>query len=114
MTAIFPIRLRKRGLNRAAALTTVIDADEEEQRYKPIDLALVRRMLGLLAPYRWQYALGVTLGAAQVTLEMQSPKFTQAIIDHCSAWLAHLGRAPGAAAAAAPPTTWIIRAVSAA
>src|SRR5271163_4681482 len=102
MTLTFPFRLRKRGPKRPAAARTVLDEDEEEQRYKPIDLALVRRMLGTLAPYRWQYALGVTLGAAQVTLEMQSPKFTQAIIDHCSAWLAQVGRAPGAAIATAP------------
>jgi ATP-binding cassette subfamily B protein len=112
MTVTSALPLRKRSSKRSDAPTTVLDEDEEEQRYKPIDLALVRRMLGLLVPYRWQYALGVILGATQVTLEMQSPKFTQAIIDHCSAWLAHVGRAPGAAVASAPPTTWIIRAVS--
>ena len=68
--------------------------DEEDARYKPIDLALVRRMLGTLAPHRWQYLLGVTLGITHVALEMQSPRFTQAIIDHCAAWLHVEAREP--------------------
>jgi ATP-binding cassette subfamily B protein len=77
----------------------VVEGEEEEDaKYKPVDLALVRRMLGLLAPFKWQYLLGTGLGILHVILEMQSPRFTQAILDHCSAWLT---RTP--ASAAEPP-----------
>jgi ATP-binding cassette subfamily B protein len=61
--------------------------DEEDAKYKPVDFALVKRMLALLKPHKWQYLLGVLLGMSHVVLEMQSPRFTQAILDHCSAWL---------------------------
>jgi hypothetical protein len=37
--------------------------EEEEQRYRPIDRVLLRRVLGLLVPFKKQYALGVTLGS---------------------------------------------------
>src|SRR4051812_39710055 len=89
MIARFPIFSRKKAAKPAApaAAPSANGDDEEEARYKPIDAKLVRRMLGLLAPYKWHYLLGALLGMLQVTLELQSPRFTQAIIDHCSAWL---------------------------
>src|SRR5437764_15414961 len=43
---------------------------------------LLRRVLGLLAPYKKQYALGVSLGVSMTILEMLSPKFMQWIIDY--------------------------------
>ena len=55
-------------------------AEEREERYKPLDRALVRRLLGLLAPYKGRYALGIGLGTGMVLLEMQSPRFIGAII----------------------------------
>ncbi|CAA9378637.1 MAG: Heterodimeric efflux ABC transporter, permease/ATP-binding subunit 2 [uncultured Phycisphaerae bacterium] len=69
------------------APTLAGDEEEEDARYKPVDAKLVRRMAGLLAPYKWQYAGGLAVGLVHVVLEMQAPRFTQAIIDHCSAWL---------------------------
>jgi ATP-binding cassette subfamily B protein len=65
------------------------DPEEEEQRYRKIDLKLLRRMLQLLAPYKKQYALGVTLGTAMAVLDMLSPKFTQWIIDYGLAFTKH-------------------------
>ena len=56
-------------------------AADEEQRYRPIDRALVRRMLGLLREHRGQYLLGVTLGLGMTLLDMLSPKFMQWLID---------------------------------
>ena len=56
--------------------------DDEEQRYRPIDRAMLGRVLGLLAPYKWQYALGVSLGLAMTVFDMVSPKFMQWIIDY--------------------------------
>jgi ATP-binding cassette subfamily B protein len=70
------------------APTTPAPADEEEDaRYKPVDMVLLRRTAQLLAPFKWQYALGLFVGLVHVLLDLQAPRFTQAIIDHCSAWL---------------------------
>src|SRR5947208_667780 len=56
------------------------DDEAEEARYKPIDRALVRRLLTLLAPFKLQYTLGLSLGLAHVALEMLSPRYMQEII----------------------------------
>ena len=55
--------------------------EDREERYRPIDLALVRRLLGLLAPYKWKYATGIAVGTGMIWLEMQSPKFIAQMID---------------------------------
>ena len=57
-------------------------AEDEEQRYRPIDRALLGRVLGLLAPYKSQYTLGVSLGLSMTFLDMLSPKFMQWLIDY--------------------------------
>jgi ATP-binding cassette subfamily B protein len=78
-----------------AAATQLPDDDAEEARYKPIDRALVRRLGTLLAPFKWQYALGLALGLAHVTLEMLSPRYMQEIIDRVTAYVAApAGEAP--------------------
>src|SRR5690242_18969503 len=45
-------------------------------------------MLGLLALYKGQYALGLSLGLAMVVLEMQSPKFMETLVNHVTAYVA--------------------------
>lgn len=82
------LNLGRKKTTSPAVAVPLSDDDGEEARYKPLDAKLVRRMLGLLAPHKKQYALGLTLGLVHTLLELQSPRFTQAIIDHCSAWLA--------------------------
>ena len=108
MIALLPGRSRKTAAKAAQATAAgsaaVADDEAEEARYRPIDLALVRRMLGTLKPFRRQYALGAVLGLVHVVLEMLSPRFTQEIIDHCSAWLA-----ASAGKGAAPDTSPISR-----
>ena len=101
MIARLPILSRKKAVEPAGvtAPTTGAGEEEEDAKYKPVDAALVRRMLGLLAPYKWQYAFGVSLGIAHTVLELMSPRFTQAIIDHCAAWLAR-GQASASASSA--------------
>ena len=76
-----------------------LDSQEEESRYKPIEWPLIRRLLGTLWPYRRHYALGMTLGAAMIILEMQSPRFVQHIINYVSDYVA--GRRPEVASQAA-------------
>lgn len=83
LTAIF----RRPPTKSPAADPVVADDEEEDARYKPLDAKLLRRMATLLAPYRRQYVIGTLIGLLHVFLDLQSPRFTQAIIDHCSAWL---------------------------
>lgn len=82
--------------------TRVVSGDDEPD-YRPIDWRLIRRLLAWLAPYRKRYALGISLGVVMVVLEMQSPRFMQAIIDVTVAAAAD-ARPDHPATPAAPPT----------
>ncbi len=75
---------RRRAEGRRLDLIT----DDGEARYRPIDAALVRRLAGWLRPYRKQYIVGVLLGMLMILLEMQSPRFMGAIINHTTDYLA--------------------------
>ncbi len=71
-----------RNRRQTTTLPPAIEAGEEEEaRCRPIDLRLLRRLLGLLRPYRANYALGITLGMIMVVLEMQSPLFMREVIN---------------------------------
>ncbi len=96
----------KKKPTKAPQPANVSDDEQEEARYKPIDAALVRRLLGVLAPYKWQYALALALGLAHVSLEMLSPRYMQEIIDRVAAYVAD-------PASPALPSTVISRVVSA-
>src|SRR3954471_8468254 len=80
---------KKRAIKPTSAAAQLPDDEAEEARYKPIDRALVRRLLSLLAPFKWQYALGLSFGLVHVTLEMLSPRYMQEIIDRVSAYAAN-------------------------
>ncbi|QOV87513.1 ABC transporter ATP-binding protein [Humisphaera borealis] len=82
LTAIF-----RRKSTKPAVDPVIAEDEEEDARYKPLDAKLLRRMATLLLPHRKQYIAGTAVGLVHVFLELQSPRFTQAIIDHCSAWL---------------------------
>lgn len=73
-----------------------LEADDEP-RYKPIEWSLVRRMLGMLAPYKRQYATATACGLAYLLLDMQSPRFIERIADYVSAYRDHPAVAPAAA-----------------
>lgn len=82
MTAVsFPRFRRKPPISPAGLPVPPPLVEDEEQRYRPIDRALLGRVLSLLVPYKRQYALGVSLGVAMTILDMLSPKFMQWIID---------------------------------
>ena len=76
--------------------------EDREERYRPIDLALVRRLLGLLKPYKWRYAIGIAVGSGMIWLEMQSPRFIAQIIDT----VGHFGPGGSGAAAERDPAAW--------
>src|SRR5438876_1536946 len=58
-----------------------LDADDEP-RYRPIEMWLVRRLLSMLAPFRRQYTVAVFCGLVHVLLDMQSPQFIKRIADY--------------------------------
>jgi ABC-type multidrug transport system fused ATPase/permease subunit len=70
--------------------TTSPDHDDEEQRYKPIEWPLLRRMVGQMWPYRARYAAGVVCSVIHVALDLLDPFFVGWIVDHITA--AALGR----------------------
>lgn len=55
--------------------------EEGEQRFRPLDLQLVRRLMAFMRPYPGRYALGIALGMIMIVLEMQSPRFIAALIN---------------------------------
>ena len=82
--------LRKRPRPKPPGLSAADDdPEEEEQRYRKIDLKLLRRTMGLLAPYKKRYALGLLFGLTMAVLDMFSPKFTQWIMDYCLSFTQH-------------------------
>ena len=56
--------------------------DDSETKYKPIEWPLVRRLLTVLAPYKYRYALGVGLGVVMIVLQMTGPKFFEYTINY--------------------------------
>jgi ABC-type multidrug transport system fused ATPase/permease subunit len=63
-------------------------SEDFEPRYKPIDLAMARRLAGWLWPYRWRYVTGVALGTVMIGLQMLGPQFTMHLVDYTSGFLA--------------------------
>lgn len=96
---------RDRGATFAVG-PTLPRGEEDEARYKPIDLALARRMGGLLAPYKGRFALGLALGMAMVILELQGPKFMEALVNHVAAYI---GASPAGDASAQPSSSYVGR-----
>ncbi len=93
----------------AAAAALPLGDDVEEQNYRPIDRALLRRTLGFLAPWKKGYLIGLALGTSQTVLEMLSPKFTQWIINYGDAYRKGiLSAAPTTPSAAIRHVVWLI------
>ena len=77
---------RRPGTSRPRVRELPVEADEPQ--YRPIDWPLIRRLLTFLAPYRWRYTLGISLGLIMVLLEMQGPRFIEAIINTSTGYVA--------------------------
>lgn len=63
-----------------------LQSDDEDVKYKPIGWPMIKRLLRTLWPYRKTYAMGLFLGVIMIVLEMQSPRFMQAIINDVTAY----------------------------
>lgn len=100
MKAIWPCRPRVNGERVAAP---EVQTEDEEQRYKPIEWPLVKRVAKNLAPYKGLYGAGLLLGVVMLILDMQSPRFMQWVIDHVSAFAN--GKLPGMSQRAA---CWVV------
>lgn len=90
----FPFRSKK--AQAAAAVAAPADAvieSEDEDRYRPIQWPLVKRLLESLAPFKKLYITAIALGLCQVLLDMQAPEFTQRIIDYGADYA--IGKFPG-------------------
>ncbi len=59
-----------------------IEGMEEEERYKPIEWPLVRRLIRTLAPFRNQYLLGLAVGLVHVSCDMSGPLFMKYMINY--------------------------------
>jgi ATP-binding cassette subfamily B protein len=72
---------RKELLRKAQEVQKLDESVKEEDPYKPIEWPLIRRCLGLLWPYRKQYAVALAVCSVHVLLEMASPQFTRHLVD---------------------------------
>ncbi len=72
---------------------------EDEDRYRPIQWPLVKKLLRSLRPFRKAYIVGITLGIGFVLLDMQGPQFIKAISNYGLDYVA--GKDPGVSVAAA-------------
>jgi len=95
--SIFPnqFRLRKRPASTPASRADDIES-EDEDRYRPIQWPLVKRLLLSLAPFKWWYFGAIALGLCQVSLDMMGPEFIEHIINYGTEYAAgqHAGVSP--------------------
>jgi ATP-binding cassette subfamily B protein len=93
---------RKRKPLLVAPPKTHETGEGEEERYKPIEWPLVRRLLGVLAPYKKQYLWGLALGLVHVTCDLAGPTFMKHLINYVTEFtagrLAPMPTPPGAIA----------------
>jgi ATP-binding cassette subfamily B protein len=59
--------------------------NDDEPRYRDIDVALVRRLLGALRPYRRAYLIAISVGLVHVLCDLSGPKFIEWLMRHCGA-----------------------------
>jgi ATP-binding cassette subfamily B protein len=77
----------------AAAISSAQIQSEDEDRYRPIQWPLIKKLLGSLRPFRRAYIIGIALGLGYVLLDTQGPQFIKAISDYAVAYVG--GKYPG-------------------
>src|SRR6476619_6137386 len=78
-----------------ARIAHEVQTGDEDTAYKPIEWPLVRRLLTVLAPYKYRYAAGVGLGVVMIMLQMSGPKFFEHTINYITDYSAgRLGTRP--------------------
>lgn len=61
--------------------------ETEEQRYRPIEWWMLRKLAVNLAPYKRLYITGIVLAFIHVWLDMLGPQFVAAIINYCAQFI---------------------------
>jgi ATP-binding cassette, subfamily B, bacterial len=78
-----PSRLKKRAAQPSATARAAagIESDDED-KYRPIQWPLVKKLLVSLAPFKWTYFGAIGLGLIQVLLDMTGPQFIKRITNY--------------------------------
>ena len=79
------MKLLLRALLRPGPRQTELITEDGDQSYRPIDLKLIRRLMGFLKPYRRRYALGICLGVIMVP--EYTANFAWGDADACSLYI---------------------------
>jgi ABC-type multidrug transport system fused ATPase/permease subunit len=99
--ALFGITSRSKkttAVSAAVAQAAQIES-EDEDRYRPIQWPLIKRLLESLAPFKFWYIGAISLGLCQVLLDMLSPLFIEHIINYGTEFAG--GQHPGVSATSA-------------
>src|SRR5579862_6803889 len=95
----FTIRSKKTAAMSAAVAQAAQIESEDEDRYRPIQWPLIKRLLTSLAPFKFWYVGAISLGLCQVLLDMLSPLFIEHIINYGTEFAG--GQHPGISPASA-------------
>jgi ATP-binding cassette subfamily B protein len=87
MIAAFVDKLRRKVPTTAGGVAAAPVESDDEARYKPIELSLVRRLLEMLKPYKREYGIAMIIGLVHVLLDMFLPKTVGWIVDTCDAYV---------------------------
>jgi ATP-binding cassette subfamily B protein len=63
------------------------DEQDDETRYKPIDLKMVRRLIGWLPPYKWKYITGISIGLFVIFVQTVGPFYVGKLADFTTRFL---------------------------
>jgi ATP-binding cassette subfamily B protein len=85
-------------ISAAVARAAQIESDDED-RYRPIQWPLIKRLMMSLATFKWWYLTAITLGLGQVLLDMQGPQFLKWIVNYGADYAG--GKLPGVSKTAA-------------
>ncbi len=79
-------------ISAAVARAAQIESDDED-RYRPIQWPLIKRLMMSLATFKWWYFIAIVLGLGQVLLDMQGPQFIKWIVNYGADYAG--GKLPG-------------------
>jgi len=65
---------------RAGQLAGGLLESDDEDRYRPLQWPLIKRLLEALLPFKWMYITAISLGLCHVSLDMMGPQFMKRII----------------------------------
>ncbi len=70
------------GRKPASSSPDIADPEsDDESRYRPIEWPMIRKLAASLKPYKWHYAVGISLCWLQVMLDMLGPQFVGTIVN---------------------------------